>query len=85
MTIEFNYEGKDYTGELEGEFFIEEQKWRKVSVDGINWLVPQGWPNNAYAICEEEHPAAYSRMLLTLPLLCTFRKPESLPALPSEQ
>lgn len=63
MTIEFNYEGENYKGELQGELSIEGQRWQKVNVEGINWLVPQGWPNNATAICEEEFPQEYAEMV----------------------
>jgi len=63
-TITFtDFYGTERTGEIEKSGFIGEQKWLAVSVDGVNWLVSQGWPNNATAICEEEYPAEYAQMM----------------------
>jgi len=71
-TITFtDFYGTKRTGEIEKSGFIGEQKWLAVSVDGVNWLVPQGkkhgkrlrWPNNATAICEEEYPAEYAQVM----------------------
>lgn len=64
MEIRFNDEqGIERSGEVEREFFVGEQKWNLVSVDGVNWLVPTGWPNNASAFCEETDPEAFAEFL----------------------
>lgn len=67
MVITFtDFYGDTRSGEIQKTGFISEQKWHAVSVKGINWLVPEGWPNNATAICEEEYPAEYAEMMAQL-------------------
>lgn len=52
--------------EIKGEAFaskrIGEQLWVAVSVEGVNWALPLGWPNNAQPICEEISPEEYGEI-----------------------
>lgn len=63
-TIKFHDEqsNNDLIGEIEKQGFVGEQKWIAVTVEGIDWVVPQGWPNNASPICRESEPAAYEEI-----------------------
>lgn len=54
--------GNQITGESSGTFFAESQKYAEVTVHGIDWLVPVGWPNNASPICRESEPEAYEEV-----------------------
>lgn len=47
--------------------YIEEQQWiLATSQNGINWAVPQGWPNNARPICQESEPEGYQAIVDTI-------------------
>lgn len=72
MANEFTFtdsDGDEHTGYIEREFYIGDQKWLQVGgvgFLGINWVVPQGWPNNASAICEASEPDAYAEIVATI-------------------
>lgn len=66
MTITFTSGGQTIQGEVFSTGFIGEQKWLLVESHGIDWAVPQGWPNNAQPICKESEPAAYAEIAQNL-------------------
>jgi hypothetical protein len=53
---------QELSGEVEKQGFIGEQKWLAVSAAGIDWVVPQGYPNNALPVCRESEPEAYEEI-----------------------
>lgn len=64
QTVNFYDEnGNQLTGEIKKTGLIGEQKWLAVSVEGIDWAVPQGWPNNAAPICRESEPEAWEEII----------------------
>lgn len=43
--------------------FLDEQLWVLATANGVNWAIPQGWPNNASPICQELEPAGYAALV----------------------
>lgn len=50
---------KTLSGESEVQTSLDGQEWHLIVVKGVNWAVPQGWPNNTAPICEESEPEAF--------------------------
>ena len=60
-TITFNdpEAGIERTGNIEATGFVGEQQYHAVESDGVDWIIPIGWPNNQLPICRESDPDGY--------------------------
>lgn len=58
--------GKHLCGEVRKSGYIDEQKWIDVLVDGVQWAVPVGWPNNCNPVCKESESEAYREIVASL-------------------
>lgn len=71
--------GIEREGEIIASGSIGDQQWNEVTVEGIYWAVPVGFPNNSSPICEESEPEAYQEIVAQLQRLpATPMAPKSL-------
>lgn len=54
--------GAQLTGTITRTVLVNDKPWALTTINGVDWAVPQGWPNNQFPVCRESDPEAYAEI-----------------------